>query len=100
MDAAENHSDPMRLTATRNEPAALKAALAKIAQRQGFDVVGVTRPDAITPQTREHLARFWAEGAHGDMDWLANERRGDPRALMPQVRSVIMLGLNYGAGSD
>ena len=32
------------------------------------------------------------------MDWMATTaaRRGDPRALWPEVRSVIMLGLNYG----
>ena len=32
------------------------------------------------------------------MDWLAAnpERRTDPRALWPGVRSVIMLGVNYG----
>jgi epoxyqueuosine reductase len=32
------------------------------------------------------------------MDWMAATaaRRGHPRALWPQVRSVIMLGLNYG----
>ena len=32
------------------------------------------------------------------MDWMAATaaRRGDPRALWPEVRSVIMLGLNYG----
>jgi epoxyqueuosine reductase len=32
------------------------------------------------------------------MDWMATtaERRGDPRALWPQARSVVMLGLNYG----
>ncbi|HEY2247541.1 MAG TPA: tRNA epoxyqueuosine(34) reductase QueG, partial [Bradyrhizobium sp.] len=37
-------------------------------------------------------------GAHGDMDWLARdpERRADPRGLWPDVRSVIMLGVNYG----
>ena len=32
------------------------------------------------------------------MDWLAAnpERRTDPRGLWPDVRSVIMLGVNYG----
>jgi len=36
------------------------------------------------------------------MDWLATtaERRGDPRALWREVRSVIMLGLNYANGDD
>jgi epoxyqueuosine reductase len=41
---------------------------------------------------------FLEQGAHGDMDWMATTaaRRGSPSALWPQVRSVIMLGLNYG----
>jgi epoxyqueuosine reductase len=36
------------------------------------------------------------------MDWLAETapRRGDPRRLWPDVRSVVMLGLNYGPDSD
>ena len=46
--------------------------------------------------------RFLAEGAHGDMAWMQTtaERRGDPRALWPDVRSVIMLGMNYGPDDD
>jgi epoxyqueuosine reductase len=76
---------------------ALKAAFAQAARDHGFDVVGVTRPDAI-PQAAERLRQFLAEGAHGDMEWMATTatRRGDPHVLWPHARSVIMLGLNYG----
>jgi epoxyqueuosine reductase len=59
----------------------------------------VTRPDAI-PQAKVRLEQFLADGAHGDMAWMASERRGDPRALWPQVRSIIMVGMNYGGTDD
>jgi epoxyqueuosine reductase len=64
-------------------------------------VVGITRPD-VTPLSKARLQQFLAEGAHGDMIWMETtaERRGDPRALWPEVRSVIMLGLNYGPDHD
>jgi epoxyqueuosine reductase len=59
------------------------------------------RPDALGDAQR-HLADFLAAGAHGDMTWMEKnaERRGDPRVLWPQVRSIIMLGLNYGPDED
>jgi epoxyqueuosine reductase len=59
--------------------------------------VGVTDPDAIADAAR-HFHAFLAAGAHGEMDWLAAhpERRADPRVLWAGVRSVIMLGVNYG----
>lgn len=71
------------------------------AHAHGFDTLGVTRPDEI-PQARERFEKFIAEGAQGDMDWLSTtaERRADPRALWPEVRSVIMLGVNYGPDAD
>ena len=83
------------------DPVELKTALGRAAYEHGFDVVGVTRPDAI-PQAPERLRHFLAEGAHGDMDWMETTapRRGNPRALWPEVRSVIMLGLNYGRDGD
>ena len=57
----------------------------------------MTDPDAIAEAGR-HFREFLDAGAHGDMDWLAAnpERRTDPRVLWPGVRSVIMLGVNYG----
>jgi epoxyqueuosine reductase len=82
-----------------NSKLALKAAFAEAARAHGFDVVGVARPDAI-PLAKERLKLFLAEGAHGDMAWMEGERRGDPRALWPAARSVIMLGLNYGGEGD
>jgi len=71
------------------------------ARARGFDAIGVTRPDAV-PDAKARLDRFIADGAHGDMMWLAEtaERRGSPRALWPDVRAVVMLGLNYGPDED
>ncbi len=79
----------------------MKAALAREAQSLGFDCAGVTAPDAIA-LAAEHFREFLDTGAQGEMDWLARnpERRADPRGLWPDVRSVIMLGVNYGPDQD
>ena len=79
----------------------LKEALASEARALGFDCIGVTDPAAIAAAGR-HFQAFLEAGAHGEMDWLAArpERRVDPRVLWPEVRSVIMLGVNYGPEQD
>jgi epoxyqueuosine reductase len=71
------------------------------ARALGFDAIGFTRPDAV-PQARARFEQFLAEGAHGEMHWLAAHaaRRGDPKLLWPEVRSIVMLGMNYGPQND
>jgi epoxyqueuosine reductase len=53
-------------------------------------------------EAKARLERFLADGAHGDMVWMATtaQRRASPLALWPDVRSVIMLGMNYGPDED
>ena len=69
--------------------------------RAGFDAVAVTSPDAI-PLAPARLAEFVADGFHGSMDWIAEtlERRGEPATLWPEVRSIIVLAMNYGPDHD
>ncbi len=76
---------------------AIKTALAAAGRAEGFDAFGVTRPDAI-PQAAARLRGFLADGAHGDMDWMERnaDRRGDPRQIWRDGRSIVMLGVNYG----
>jgi epoxyqueuosine reductase len=82
-------------------PSDLKPALARAASALGFDAMAVVAP-ALAPRARQGLMEFLAQGFHGDMDWLAArpERRGDPRVLWPDVRSIVMLGVNYGPDED
>ena len=79
----------------------LRAFIDAEARRLGFDAVAVTTPDS-TPLVPDHLAGYVGKGHHGTMEWMAETaaRRGDPRALWPDVRSVIMLAMNYGPDSD
>ena len=54
------------------------------------------------PEAKARLERFLADGAHGDMIWLETTaaRRVSPDALWPEVRSIVMLGMNYGPDED
>lgn len=79
----------------------IKSGLTVQAHARGFDAIGVTRPEAV-PGAKARFDKFIADGAHGDMLWLETtaERRGSPLTLWPDVRSVIMLGMNYGPDED
>jgi epoxyqueuosine reductase len=61
----------------------------------------VTSP-ASAPDAGARLNEWIAAGRHGDMDWMAHtfRRRSDPRALWSGVKSIVMLGVNYGPTSD
>ncbi|MGD9740891.1 MAG: tRNA epoxyqueuosine(34) reductase QueG [Bauldia sp.] len=87
--------------AATGDPAALKARLVAEIRAEGFDVARVAPPDAALP-AGERLRAFVAEGRGGSMTWLAEtlERRADPRVLWPEVKSLVMVGLNYGPAGD
>jgi epoxyqueuosine reductase len=82
-------------------PIEIKAALVERARAEGFDAVGVTRPDA-TAAAQAGLGDWLDAGSHGDMDWMERTRvrRASPRALWPEVKSVVAFGLNYGPDED
>jgi epoxyqueuosine reductase len=71
------------------------------ALRLGFEAIGFTRAH-LDAQHRARLDAFLAAGRHGTMEWLATrrEQRAQPRALWPEVVSVISLGQNYAPAHD
>ncbi|HKL69472.1 tRNA epoxyqueuosine(34) reductase QueG [Salibaculum sp.] len=79
----------------------LKARLVDKALAEGFAGVGVCRPDSA-PGIAERLDRFVAQGRHGQMGWMAERMqwRGDPAALWPAARSVVMLAELYTPDHD
>jgi epoxyqueuosine reductase len=81
--------------------AKLRALIDREAKKAGFDAVAVTSPDAA-PLAAGRLAEFVTNDRHGTMEWIAETaaRRGSPTTLWPEVRSVIMLGMNYGPETD
>jgi epoxyqueuosine reductase len=79
----------------------IREAIRDRALSSGFDAVGFAEA-RLDAEARAGLSEFIARGYHGDMGWLAAgaERRGDPRALWPEARTVIVLGVNYGPDGD
>ncbi len=73
---------------------ALSAALKAEATRLGFDACGVT---LLPVELRADYYRRWlAEGRHAGMEWMTHSlgRRLNPEQLLPEVKSLISLGIN------
>jgi epoxyqueuosine reductase len=88
-------------TASASSPSDIKSAIRTQALALGFDAVGFCRPE-LSSDAGRHLATFLAQGFHGDMSWLADRvaQRSSPKGLWPEVRSVVVLGLNYAPDRD
>jgi epoxyqueuosine reductase len=77
----------------------VKRDIISLSRQAGFDAVGIAGPDATGS---ERLAAFLNSGFAGDMDWLArrSDERAAPRRLWPAVKSIVVLGMNYGPDHD
>jgi len=78
-----------------------RSVVRSLAVGEGFDIVRFARAEAPAGAL-ERLADYLRRGRHGTMAWMARdtERRADPRALWPEARSIIVLGINYGPEHD
>jgi epoxyqueuosine reductase len=65
----------------------------------GFDEV---RFATVSPQPSSGLAAWLAGGLHADMHWMERTaaKRLDPAAVLPGVKSLVLLGVNYWDGQS
>jgi epoxyqueuosine reductase len=59
----------------------------------GFDLVGIAPPAAA--KDLEFLPQWIERGYGGEMRYLSNPRREDPRLILPSVKSIVCVGLIY-----
>ncbi len=88
-------------TSISDGPDDTRAEIREHARALGFVAVGFAAA-APAAETASNLERYLAAGHHGDMDWMARhaDRRADPRALWPSVRTVIALAMSYAPAED
>lgn len=86
--AANSRSRPCKGTPDHGE---LREALANTARREGFRAFGVCAPD-VTHKSAARLDRWIADGAHGEMSWMADRIawRTNPARLLPGVQSILL----------
>jgi epoxyqueuosine reductase len=67
----------------------------------GFDLCRIAAPNAA-PRAGRRLEAWIEAGYAGDMDYMGETqaRRAAPRALWPDVKSIVLLGMNYAPDGD
>lgn len=64
----------------------------------GFHKVGIVTvvPEQAQDPSPQTLLQEWLDqGYHADMSWMSDPRRQDIYQVMPELRSIICLGINY-----
>lgn len=78
-------------------PADLAKALKEQARQLGFTLAGITSPQS--PEHFDIYQRWIQSGYHAGMAYLADERaikrRADPRLILPECRSILVVGMPY-----
>ncbi|MDX2212362.1 MAG: tRNA epoxyqueuosine(34) reductase QueG [Oculatellaceae cyanobacterium bins.114] len=76
----------------------------KKALELGFHKVGIAAVPEITETATNPLdaplQQWLAQGYHADMTWMENPKRQDIQMVMPSVRSLICVALNYYTSGD
>lgn len=60
----------------------------------GFHKAGIAAVDGAEMEV-QRLQAWLAQGYQADMEWMANPKRQDIHLVMPEVRSLICVALNY-----
>src|SRR5204863_62153 len=75
-----------------------KDKLVAYALELGFDSCRIA--SATTPRHAKEFRSWLGDGAAGEMQWMERgaEKRCDPERVLPGLRSVIVVALNYWQG--
>lgn len=65
------------------------------ARHLGFHQVGIAKPENLDDRARVALQSWLAQGYQAEMAWMADPRRADVRLVLPEVRSILSVALNY-----
>jgi epoxyqueuosine reductase len=76
-------------------PQDIKSAFQREARALGFEICRMT--SAAPPPHAAEFRAWLGDGWHGDMAWLEKNahRRTNPEAVLPGVRTIIVLAMNY-----
>ncbi len=71
----------------------LEQAIKEKARQLGFVLAGVTSSE---PPTYYNIFEAWLnQNLHGTMQYLQNEKRADPKLILPECKSILVLALPY-----
>ncbi|MFM9966544.1 MAG: hypothetical protein ACKV2Q_35650, partial [Planctomycetaceae bacterium] len=78
----------------------LTAAVRQRASELGFELCGIA--PAVRPEGFDWLRRWLDQGFAGEMDYIPRREAAyeHPSGVMPLVRSVVMLAMNYAVTTD